>query len=118
MYFASHITVKLPVKKKSGKISKPPVEGPGFTYLTNHAHALVALDGSPDLRVRDLAVMIGITERAVLRILADLEAAGVLEREKEGRRNRYRIVRKSRLRHPLEEHCTVGGLLEWIDSNK
>jgi hypothetical protein len=44
----------------------------------------------------------------------DLEAAGVLERERVGRRNRYRIVRKGRLRHPLEEHCSVGGLLDWV----
>ena len=106
------------MKKNPKQVSEPPEEAPGFTFLTNHAHALVALEGSPDLRVRDLAVMIGITERAVLRILSDLEAAGVLEREKEGRRNRYHIVRKSRLRHPLEEHCTVGGLLEWINSNR
>jgi predicted transcriptional regulator len=106
------------VKKNSQKISKPPENDPGFTYLTNHAHALVALESSSDLRVRDLADMIGITERAVLRILADLQTAGVLEREKQGRRNHYRIVRKSRLRHPLEEHCTVGGLLEWINSHR
>jgi DNA-binding transcriptional ArsR family regulator len=114
MYYMSHETVKPVVKKNPKKIPAPPAEAPGFTYLTNHAHALVALHAEPDLRVRDLAESIGITERAVQRILADLEAAGVLEREKIGRRNRYRIVRKSRLRHPLEEHCTVGGLLDWI----
>ena len=101
-----------PVVKKNKKTSSP--AEPGFTYLTNHAHALVALDSSPDMRVRDLAVAIGITERAVQRILVDLEAAGVLERERVGRRNRYRIVRKGRLRHPLEEHCSVGGLLDWV----
>lgn len=105
------------MKKNSKEISAQPEEAPAFTFLTNHAHTLVALERSPDLRVRDLAVMIGITERAVLRILSDLEAAGVLEREREGRRNRYRVIRKSRLRHPLEEHCTVGGLLEWVNAN-
>lgn len=110
----SYETVKPVVKKNLKKISAPPAEMPGFTYLTNHTHALVALHASPDMRVRDLADSIGITERAVQRILADLEAVGVLEREKIGRRNRYRIVRKSRLRHPLEEHCTVGGLLDWV----
>lgn len=104
------------MKKNSKTASPPPEDSPGFTYLTNHAHVLVALDASPDLRVRDLAAIIGITERAVLRILADLEAIGVLEKERIGRRNRYRIVRKSHLRHPLEQHCTVGGLLEWVDS--
>ena len=90
----------------------------GFTYLTNHSHALVALDGDPELRVRDLAAMVGITERAVQRILSDLEAAGVLAKERIGRRNRYRIAKKSRLRHPLEQHCTIGGLLGWVSSVK
>lgn len=118
MYYMSYKTVKPLVKKKSKRISAPLAEAPGFTYLTNHTHALVALDAAPDLRVRDLADSIGITERAVQRILADLEAVGVLARERVGRRNRYRITRKSRLRHPLEEHCTVGGLLDWIGSGK
>lgn len=93
-------------------------EAHGFTYLTNHSHVLVALDGDPELRVRDLAAMVGITERAVQRILSDLEAAGVLAKERIGRRNRYRIARKSRLRHPLEEHCTIGGLLGWVNGAK
>lgn len=113
MYFISHYCVK-PLVKKNPPPTTPGT--PGFTYLTNHTHVLVALDASPDLRVRDLAATIGITERAVLRILADLEAIGVLEKERIGRRNRYRIVRKSHLRHTLEQHCTVGGLLEWVAS--
>ena len=87
---------------------------PGFTHLTNHTHVLVALDRDPESRVRDLASVVGITERAVQRILAELEEEGVLSRERLGRRNRYRINRRSRLRHPLEKHCTVGGLLEWV----
>jgi DNA-binding HxlR family transcriptional regulator len=118
VYFMSYETVKPVVKKTPKKNSAPPAEPPGFTYLTNHTHALVALHAEPDLRVRDLADSIGITERAVQRILADLEAVGVLEREKIGRRNHYRIARKSRLRHPLEEHCTVGGLLDWVAREK
>lgn len=88
----------------------------GFTHLTNHTHVLVALDKDPESRVRDLAATVGITERAVQRILSDLEAAGVLARERQGRRNRYRISRRSRLRHPLEAHCTIGGLLDWVRS--
>ncbi len=87
---------------------------PGFTYLTNHTHVLVALDADPEARVRDLAATVGITERAVQRIIVDLETVGALERHRTGRRNRYRIVRDGRLRHPLEAHCTVGGLLDWI----
>jgi predicted ArsR family transcriptional regulator len=95
---------------------KKPVSAkvPGFTYLSNHTHVLVALDGDSGLRIRDLAVTVGITERAVQRIIADLEAVGVLERQRVGRRNHYRIRRSGALRHPLESHCTVGGLLDWV----
>ncbi len=118
MYYMSHEPVKPLVNKKSKFEPAPAAELPGFTYLTNHTHVLVALDASPDMRVRDLADCIGITERAVQRILADLEAAGALIRERVGRCNHYRIVRKSRLRHPLEEHCTVGGLLDWVAAEK
>ncbi|GAB4170284.1 MAG: hypothetical protein Fur0032_09070 [Terrimicrobiaceae bacterium] len=88
----------------------------GFTYLTNHSHVLVALGSDPDLRVRDLAGLVGITERAVQRILADLEGEGAVKIQKVGRRNRYRIQRSARLRHPLEQHCTVGGLLDWVQA--
>jgi hypothetical protein len=101
------------VKKIPKKKPLCPVE-PGFTYLTNHSHVLVALDTDPELRVRDLAAMVGITERAVQRILTDLEVGGVVKIVKVGRRNRYRLIRGSYLRHPLEGHCTIGGLLDWV----
>lgn len=91
-----------------------PAHAAAYTYLTNHTHVLVALDADPSARVRDLAQAVGITERAVQRIIVDLEAAGVLSRQRTGRRNHYQISRESRLRHPLESHCTVGGLLDWI----
>jgi DNA-binding transcriptional ArsR family regulator len=100
------------MKKYPKKVAAP--EPHGFTYLTNHSHVLVALDSDPELRVRDLAAMVGITERAVQRILSDLEEAGAIKIERIGRRNRYRIQRGGRLRHPLEDHCTIGGLLSWV----
>lgn len=105
--------------KNSIKISVAPAEAhePSFTYLTNHTHVLVALSANAELRVRDLAAVIGITERAVQRIIADLEAVGVLEREKIGRRNSYKIHCQARLRHQLEGHCTVGGLLDWVEKS-
>jgi DNA-binding transcriptional ArsR family regulator len=113
MYFITHMPVN-PSVKKNPKKSAP---AHGFTYLTNHSHVLVALHSDPELRVRDLAVMVGITERAVQRILSDLEDAGVVKIEKLGRRNRYRLLRSARLRHPLEQHCTVGGLLDWVHAH-
>jgi len=103
------------MKKNAKKTAPAPPHG--FTYLTNHSHVLVALDADPELRVRDLAGLVGITERAVQRILADLEDAGVIRIEKIGRRNRYRILRSGKLRHPLEHHCSVGGLLDWVHAH-
>lgn len=86
----------------------------GWTFLSNHTHVLVCLAGDGEPTVRDIAARVGITERAVLRILAELEEGGVLERERDGRRNRYRIHPEARLRHPLEAHCRVGELLAMI----
>ena len=82
-----------------------------FTFLTNHAHVLVCLARDPRARLRDVAIQVGITERATQRIIAELEAAGVLRRFREGRRNRYEIDREQPLRHTLEEHRSVGELL-------
>ena len=119
MYYMSVFLCQPLFMKISKKISPSADEdqAPGFTYLTNHTHVLLALNANAELRVRDLATAIGITERAIQRILTDLEAVGVLEREKLGRRNSYKIRRQARLRHPLEVHCTVGGLLDWVENS-
>lgn len=85
--------------------------GPSWTFLTNHARVLLCLAEEPDLRLRDAAERIGITERAVQRIVTDLEDAGIVVRAREGRRNRYTINEEARLRHPNEAHSTVGDLL-------
>ena len=107
--------IKSPSSTTKGLKKLPaPVTEPVWTYLTNHTHILVCLASDATLRVRDLAQMVGITERAVQRILVDLESAGVLERERAGRRNRYTMTADAPLRHPLEESCSVGGLLKWI----
>ncbi len=105
-------------KLKSKKISPPETVAQGWTYMTNHTHVLVCLAADATLRVRDLAQQVGITERAVQRILSDLETAGVLERERDGRRNHYQIREDANLRHPLEECCAVSGLLKWILSQR
>ena len=81
-----------------------------WTFLTNHSHVIICLVRDPVMRVRDLAVEIGITERAVLRIVAELEAEGVLTKSKEGRRNTYTIDLDFPLRHPLESQYTLSKL--------
>ena len=86
----------------------------GWTFLTNYAHVLICLASEPELRLRDVAERVGITERAVQRIVADLEEAGVLVRSRDGRRNRYEIQRDAPLRHSLEAHRSIGDLLEMV----
>ncbi len=85
-----------------------------WTFLSNHAHVLVCLAEDPHARQRDIAQRVGITERAVSSIVADLESEGYLQRERVGRRNRYRVMRRGRLRHPLESHQSVGQLLDAV----
>ena len=82
-----------------------------WTFLSNHSHVLVALAGDPELRIRDLADRVGITERAVVKILADLEEAGIVRRERVGRRNAYRIEADAPLRHQVESHRSVRDIL-------
>ncbi|WP_424952773.1 winged helix-turn-helix domain-containing protein [Deinococcus sp.] len=83
----------------------------GWTFLTNHAHVLVCLTQQPEATLREVAVRVGVTERAVQRIVRELEEAGILRRERLGRRNRYTVVGASPLRHPLEAHRSVQDLL-------
>lgn len=86
-----------------------------WTFLTNHGHVLILLDRNPSMVLREVALQVGITERAVQRIIADLEAGGVIDREKVGRQNHYRIRHDQPLRHPVESHRTVGELLKLVN---
>lgn len=83
-----------------------------WTFLSNHGHVLVCLGRDPDVRIRDVADQVGITERAVQQIIADLEEAGYVVRTRTGRRNRYRVRRAGRFRHPLEQQVRVGEFLD------
>ena len=85
-----------------------------WTFLSNYAHVLVCLADNPDARLRDVAERVGITERTAFRLIGELEEAGILERAREGRRNHYVINTEAHLRHSIEQHCTVGDLLETI----
>jgi DNA-binding MarR family transcriptional regulator len=83
-----------------------------WTFLSNHAHVLLCVAADPDRTLHDIAEHVGITERGVQLILADLIAEGYLERERVGRRNHYKIHPEGRLRHPLEAHHRVADLVE------
>src|SRR5690349_9551994 len=82
-----------------------------WTFLTNHAHVLLILAAAPDVRMRDVAARVGVTERAVQRIVAELVGAGCISITRAGRRNRYTIHARQPLGHPLEAHRTVRDLL-------
>ncbi|TMR16612.1 MarR family transcriptional regulator [Nonomuraea turkmeniaca] len=73
-----------------------------WTFLTHHARVLVEIARDPDIRLRDIAASIGITERAVQTIVADLHQAGYLTRERIGRRNRYKLDLDQHFRYPTE----------------
>ena len=88
--------------------------GPGWTFLSNHAHVLLCIAREPEVRLREVAHRVGITERAVQRIVADLEEGGYLSRSREGRRNRYEVHLDRPLRHSVESHREVGVLLNLI----
>ena len=85
-----------------------------WTFLSNHSHILICLYRDPTVRLRDLALNVGITERAVMNIIEDLESVGILDRLKEGRRNKYKIHESIPLRHPLEAHKKIGDLLKLL----
>jgi len=101
------------MKSASPSTAAPDVK-PTWTFLSNHAHVLIYLSEHGDALLREVADAVGITERAVQMIVADLEAAGALERTRVGRRNRYRVSGDVALRHPIEWHCTVADLLAMI----
>lgn len=90
-------------------------ERAAWTYLTNHAHVLILLSRNANSTMREVAEAVGITERAVQRITAELEEAGVLKRTRHGRRNEYAVNRKLALRHPVEKHRKVADLLALVN---
>lgn len=86
-----------------------------WTFFSNNAHVLVCLTQMSQPTTREIAIRVGITERAVQRILTRLVEAGVLKIKKSGRRNCYELDLQRQLRHPLESHKTIGEFLQLIN---
>ena len=82
-----------------------------WTFLSNHAHALVCIAQDPGIRVQDIADRVGITLRAAQSIVGDLAEAGYLTRTRVGRRNRYDVHADRPFRHPIEQDHSIGKLL-------
>jgi DNA-binding transcriptional ArsR family regulator len=88
----------------------------GWTFLTNHAQVFLALAENRRLSARAIAAKVGVTERAVQRILDDLEEAGYITRFREGRSNYYEIHPDRPMRHKAQEGRTVGDLLVLVET--
>ena len=88
-----------------------------WTLLSNHGHVLIALSKDPTLRIRDLVDLIGITERSVRAIIADLKEGGYITIVKSGRRNEYRINEGMTFRHPAEATYQINELLKIFKDN-
>ena len=95
--------------------SRPGDDYHRWRFVTNHAHVLELIAGDPTLRLRDIAVTVGITERTAAQIVNDLEAAGYLTKVRVGRRNRYEVHEDMPLRHPQHSHHTVRALIRFLE---
>ena len=85
-----------------------------WRFVTSHTQVLLCIARNPEIRIRDLADLIGITERAAQRIIADLVEAGYVERMRVGRRNRYVVHADHKMRHPLQQTHEIGELLDLL----
>ena len=86
----------------------------GWHFLSNHAQVLICIARNPNTRLRDVAINVGITERAVQRLVADLVASGHIDVERAGRRNRYVVNREVAMRHPAQADQDIGQLLDLL----
>ena len=108
------MTRQATARKQKSRSASENGKSHSWTFLTNHAHVLAVLNADPEKVLREVAIEVGITERAVQRIVQDLEEEGFIHRERIGRQNRYRILRGQPLRHPIEAHRKIGDLLKLI----
>lgn len=110
-------------KSETGNIAAPavnvtPAGAAGWTFLTNYTHVLLCLYRNSEITLREVAVLVGITERMVQKIVAELVDAGFLAVTKVGRRNTYKIMLEKTLRHPLESHCSIGDMLSNLSDDR
>ncbi len=91
-------------------------DGKPWRFVTNHTQVLLCIARDGDVRLRDVAEKVGITERAAQRIVADLVEAGFVERKKVGRRNHYSIHRRAKMRHPAQMEQEIGDLLDLLSA--
>jgi hypothetical protein len=95
-----------------------PLGPPRFGFLTNHGNTLLLVAQDPSIRMRDIALLLNITERATQKIVADLDRAGYIERVREGRRNRYTVKGHLSLGLPTQRDIDIRALLGVLNANE
>ncbi len=105
------------VPKSATRKGGPTSPAAAWTFLTNHGHVLVCVAKNPDIRVSEIADLVGIGERAAHRILGDLVRDGYVNRKKSGRRNVYSVNFSRPLRHPLESDHSIGELFRTVTTS-
>ena len=85
-----------------------------WSFLTNHARALLCIAHDPGVRLRDIAAMVGVTERSAHDMVTDLVDAGYVVKDKDGRRNQYRIQEHLPQRDPISQEPTIGEMLDLL----
>lgn len=103
------------MRSETTKTTGTPPTRSDWTFLTNHAHVLICISRDHTIRTRDIATLVGITERATQAIISDLVATGYLQREREGRRNVYTVSAAAPFRHPIDAPHNVGDLLDMLE---
>jgi DNA-binding IclR family transcriptional regulator len=96
------------------KASDPDQGGGVWTLPTGHGHVLVEIARNPEARIRDISPVVGLTERSVQAIVADLEAAGYLTRTRTGRRVVYTVNRDNVFRHTAQDGHRIGPFLDLL----
>jgi predicted ArsR family transcriptional regulator len=83
-------------------------------FVTNHTQVLLCIAANPEIRLRDIAARVGVTERAAQRIVHDLVQEGYVTSQRRGRRNHYAINREKEMRHPAQFGFEIGPLLDLL----
>jgi DNA-binding MarR family transcriptional regulator len=111
MVYSLFMNLNSGIFEQAGDTASAP---PRWDFLTSHAHVLLCVAQDPGIRLRDIAAAVGITERSAHKILSELVEEGYVLRERNGRRNRYKVKPELRLRHPLVKEREVGPLLDLL----
>ena len=90
------------------------IDNKPWRFVTNHTQVLLTISRNPDIRMREIADIVGITERAAQRIVADLAEGGYIDCTRIGRRNHYTIKRENKMRHPAQDGQEIGDLLDLL----